>query len=99
MATPSAAPIKKSAAVDTEAFYEEKDPEAGLVPLSVVCLVVGVVLLVIQMLATDTVTTSPARQPSALMVPEVTRVDWETQDIATGQWRNRFDQMLPQIPQ
>ena len=99
MATPSAAPIKKSAAVDTEAFYEEKDPEAGLVPLSVVCLVIGIVLLVIQMLATDTVTTTPASQPSALMVPEVTRVDWEAQDPVTGQWRNRFDQMLPQIPQ
>lgn len=98
MATPSAAPIKRAAQKDTEQFYEEKDPEAGLVPLSVVCLILGVVLLVIQILATDTVTSSPANQPSGLMVPEVVRVDWETQD-ATGAWRSSFDRLLPQIPQ
>lgn len=98
MATPSAAPIKRAAQKETEQFYEEKDPEAGLVPLSVVCLILGVVLLVIQILATDTVTSSPANQPSGLMVPEVVRVDWETQD-ATGAWRSSFDRLLPQIPQ
>ena len=98
MATPSAAPIKRAAQKDTEQFYEEKDPEAGLVPLSVVCLILGVVLLVVQILATDTVTSSPANQPSGLMVPEVVRVDWETQD-ATGAWRSSFDRLLPQIPQ
>jgi hypothetical protein len=98
IATPSAAPIKRAAQKDTEQFYEEKDPEAGLVPLSVVCLILGVVLLIVQILATDTVTSSPANQPSGLMVPEVVRVDWETQD-ATGAWRSSFDRLLPQIPQ
>lgn len=98
IATPSAAPIKRAVQKDTEQFYEEKDPEAGLVPLSVVCLILGVVLLIVQILATDTVTSSPANQPSGLMVPEVVRVDWETQD-ATGAWRSSFDRLLPQIPQ
>lgn len=96
---PTAAPIKRAAVKDdSEQFYEEKDPEAGLVPLSVVCMVLGIVLLVIQMLGTDVVTTAPANQPSALMVPEVVRVDWENQD-ATGAWKNSFDRILPQIPQ
>ena len=98
IATPSAAPIKRAAQKDTEQFYEEKDPEAGLVPLSVVCLVLGIVLLTIQILATDTVTSSPANQPSGLMVPEVVRVDWENPD-ANGVWRSSFDRLLPQIPQ
>lgn len=98
MPTPSAAPVKRVAQQDSEDFYDEKDPEAGLVPLSVMCLVLGVVLLVVQMMATDTVVSTPANQPSALMVPENTRVDWETQD-ATGGWKSSFERVLPQIPQ
>ena len=98
MPTPSAAPAKRVSQQDSEEFYDEKDPEAGLVPLSVVCVVLGVVLLLVQMMATDTVMSSPANQPSALMVPEATRVDWETQD-ATGAWKSSFDRVLPQIPQ
>ncbi len=98
IATPASAPIKRAAKEDSEQFYEEKDPEAGLVPLSVVCMVLGVVLLVVQMLGTDVVTTAPANQPSPIMVPEVVRVDWENKD-ATGAWRNSFDRILPQIPQ
>jgi hypothetical protein len=96
--TPTAAPLKRQAQADTEQFYEEKDPEAGLVPLSVVCLVLGVVLLVVQMLSTDVVSSSPPNQPSPIMVPQVVKVDWESQD-ATGAWRSSFDRMLPQIPQ
>jgi hypothetical protein len=99
MATPSAAPIKRAAQRDPENLYEEKDPEAGLVPLSVVCLILSVVLLVIQILATDTVTSSPSNQPSGIMVPEVVRVDWETPDPTTGAWKSSFDRLLPQIPQ
>lgn len=98
MPTPSAAPAKRVSQQDSEEFYDEKDPEAGLVPLSVVCVVLGVVLLLFQMMATDTVMSTPANQPSALMVPEATRVDWETQD-ATGAWKSSFDRVLPQIPQ
>jgi hypothetical protein len=88
MPTPSAAPAKRVSQQDSEEFYDEKDPEAGLVPLSVVCVV----------MATDTVMSTPANQPSALMVPETTRVDWETQDAA-GAWKSSFDRVLPQIPQ
>jgi hypothetical protein len=98
MPTPSSAPVKRLPSAESEEFYDEKDPEAGLVPLSIGCVVLSVVLLVVQMLATDTVTSSPANQPSALMVPEVTRVDWETQDAA-GNWKSSFDRVLPQIPQ
>jgi hypothetical protein len=98
MPAPSAAPVKRMSQQDSEDFYDEKDPEAGLVPLSVMCLILGVVLLVVQMMATDTVMSAPANQPSALMVPENTRVDWETQD-ATGGWKSSFERVLPQIPQ
>lgn len=96
--TPSAAPVKRAVKEDSEQFYEETDPEAGLVPLSVICMVLSIVLLVVQMLGTDVVTTARANEPSALMVPEVVRVDWENQD-ATGAWKNSFDRILPQIPQ
>lgn len=98
IATPSAAPVKRAVKEDAEQLYDEKDPEAGLVPLSVACVILSVVLLVVQMLGTDVVTTAPAGQPSALMVPEVTRVDWENKD-ASGAWKNSFDRILPEIPQ
>lgn len=98
MATPSAAPVKRAAAQNDADLYEEKDPEAGLVGVSVMCLIASVILLVIQMLGTDLVVSSPPNQPSGLMVPETVGVDWERQD-ATGAWKSDFDRVLPQIPQ
>lgn len=99
ISAPQAAPVKRgAAAMDTDSFYEEKDPEAGLVPLSVIGLVFSIALLVVQMFSTDTVMTTPAGQPSPLMVPADQRVDWEAQD-AVGAWRNNFQKAMPAIPE
>jgi hypothetical protein len=97
--TPSAAPMKRAAREETESFYEEKDPEAGLVPLSAIAMVFAIVLLVVQMLSTDVVTTSSQGEASPIMVPEVVRVDWEVKDPVSGEWRSSFDRMIPEIPQ
>ena len=99
IAKPTSAPVKRAQQqVDTDAFYEEKDPEAGLVPLSVIGLVVGIALLVVQMFSTDVVSTAPVGQPSALMIPADTPVQWETKDVV-GTWRSSFDKLLPVIPE
>jgi hypothetical protein len=100
MAAPPSAPVKRAAAADSQQFYEdEKDPEAGLVGMSVLCLVASVVLLAVQMLGSDKVMSAPAGQASALMVPAVEKVDWEIYNAATQQWTNRFKDSLPTIPE
>jgi len=97
MASPSTTQVKRDTEKDPEQFYEDKDPEAGLVPISIGCLLASLALLAVQMLSTDSLTTSPPNQPSGFMIPAVERVEWETMDAA-GTWRNNFDKLLPQIP-
>jgi hypothetical protein len=91
--------MKRAAREEQDSFIEEKDPEAGLVPLSAACLVASAVWLVVQMFSTDTVSTTPAGQPSPIMVPAVQQVIWESQDPITGKWTNGFSKVLPDIPQ
>lgn len=99
MAAPPSAPIKRAAAAESQQFYDEKDPEAGLVPLSVICMVVSLVLMAIQMMGSDRMFSSPPGSPSPVMVPQLEKVDWETKDAATGIWRNNFKKVLPDVPQ
>lgn len=95
VSAPPSAPVKRTAAADSQQFYEEKDPEAGLVPLSVICMVLAVVLMSVQMFGGDRVTTSP---DSPIMVPPVVPVKWETKGL-DGKWTNSFRKALPDIPQ
>jgi hypothetical protein len=95
ISAPPSAPVKRTAAADSEQFYnDEKDPEEGLVPLSVVCFLLSAVLLVIQMFGSDRVSSSDA---SPIMVPKPNPAAWERLN-EDHTWSNaRFQ--LPQIPQ
>jgi len=95
VSAPPSAPVKRSAAADSQQFYEEKDPEAGLMPLTVVCLLLSVVLMTVQMFGSDRVSSSP---DSFIMVPPPVPVKWELRN-ADGSWTNNFRSALPQIPQ
>ena len=95
ISAPPSAPVKRSAAADAEQFYEEKDPEAGLVPLSVICFVLSVVLMVVQMFGADAVKTAERGEESSIMVPEKGKQDWENRS-ASGAWTSTFKTM--QIP-
>lgn len=102
IAAPPSAPIKRAAAADSQQFYEEKDPEAGLVPLSVICLVFSVVLMGVQLLSSDKVFPAPPGDTSSpIMVPGDSPTDhpWETFNKTTGAWQNKFKDVLPEIPQ
>ncbi len=100
MAPPPSAPIKRSAAADSQQFYEdEKDPEAGLVGMSVLCLVAAVALLVIQMVGSDKVMSAHQGEVSSFMVPADEKVSWESYNPATHQWTNKFKEVLPAIPE
>lgn len=93
VSTPPSGPVKRAGA--EEQFYnEEKDPEEGLVPLSVVCLLLSAVLLAIQMFGSDRISAS---NDSPIMVPLPNAASWET-PTPDHKWQNaRFK--LPEIPQ
>ena len=101
IAAPQSAPVKRAAPADSQQFYEEKDPEAGLVPLSVVCFVCSVVLMLLQMLSTDRVSgfTSKAGEDSPIMVPERVDPPWEKFNEAEHTYTSQFKAALPEIPQ
>ena len=96
VSAPPSAPVKRSAAADSQQFYEETDPDAGLMPLSAVCFILSVVLLAVQMLGGDKVT---AEDASPIMVPFSKPAKWETYNPDDGSWMNRFASQLPAIPQ
>jgi len=96
VSAPPSAPVKRTANQDAEQFYnDEKDPEEGLVPLSVVCLLLSAVLLVVQMFGSDRISTS---DDSPIMVPAPVPVKWETRN-EDRTWTNGFNRALPDIPQ
>lgn len=98
ISAPPSAPVKRAAAADSEQFYEEKDPEAGLMPLAAICFVLSAALLVIQMFGADMVKTDVAGGASPIMVPESGKQKWETR-MPSGAWDNTFQRTeLPSIP-
>lgn len=98
ISAPPSAPVKRSAAADAEQFYEEKDPEAGLVPLSVICFVLSAVLMFVQILGADAFKTAEPNDESAIMVPAKGKMDWETFSVSSGSWTNGFTSKLMKIP-
>lgn len=97
ISAPPSAPVKRSAAADAEQFYEEKDPEAGLVPLSIICFVLSAVLMVVQMFGADAVKSDPTGE-SPIMVPSAHAATWESRNAVTGIWTDNFKKELLPIP-
>jgi len=100
MAPPPSAPVKRAAAAESQQFYEdEKDPEAGLVGMSVLCLIVAIVLTAIQVLGSDKVASAAPGESSPIMVPADEKVNWEVYNAATDTWQSKFKEALPVIPE
>ncbi len=97
ISAPPSAPVKRSAAADAEQFYEEKDPEAGLVPLSVICFVLSAILMAVQMFGADALKSDPTGE-SPIMVPTANQQTWESRSAITGVWTNKFKDTLLPIP-
>lgn len=93
---PPSAPVKRPApASDSQQFYEDKDPEEGLVPLSVACFVFSVILLFVQMFGSDRIATS---EDSPIMVPSRTLATWES-PMPDGTINSNFNNVLPKLPE
>lgn len=97
ISAPPSAPVKRSAAADAEQFYEEKDPEAGLVPLSVICFVLSAVLMMIQILGSDSAGIVDTEGGSPIKVPAKQQMEWETLS-PSGVWGSNLASKLLKIP-
>lgn len=92
VSAPPSAPVKRTAAADSQQFYEEKDPEDGLLVPAVLCFILSAVLMGIQMLGSDRVTSNA---DSPIMVPPAAPAKWEKHE--QGKWVNNFDKSMPTV--
>jgi hypothetical protein len=99
ISAPQSAPVKRSAMADSQEFYEEKDPDAGLMPLSIFCFLFAAVLLAAQILSTDKLTFSPEGEDSQIMVPAASPAKWEDRNQETGKYTSKWTSALPSIPE
>jgi hypothetical protein len=95
---PSSAPVKR-AQVDAEQFYEERDPEAGLMGLSIWCLITAAVLLGVQLISTDRYFSAPPGDEASMMIPQYNPPKWEERDPETRRITDSFSTALPDLPQ
>lgn len=83
VAAPAAA--ARSAAQDSAMLYEEKDPEAGLAPLAVVCTVLAIGLCLLNMFGSDAPKMWAEPGESSAFLPPLPKIPaWEQSDGAGG---------------
>lgn len=93
--SPPSAPLKRA---EESAVYEEKDPEAGLAPLAIVCTVLAMVLMCLNLLGSDRAFYAEPGQESAFMVPPPVIQKWETPSPAgDGTFVSEFNKTLSTI--
>ena len=95
LAAQPSAPLKKAAAAEED--YEEKDPEAGLMPLAVVCSVLAALVMVVSLLSTDKAGfTAADGENSAIMSPPANDPKWEEKQ-ADGTHISTFEKTLKAV--
>jgi len=91
----AAAAAKRPSAQD-EPLYEEKDPEAGLAPLAVVCTVLALALMSLSLLSSDRVFFANPGEESSFMVPAPNIQAWE-QSNGDGTFVSTFNKTLKDL--
>ncbi len=93
--TPPSAPVKQRAAQDE--YFDDKDPEAGLAPLAVVCMILSIFLMGINVLSTDKAGFFADKgSESAFMVPAPADPAWEVKQ-PDGSHKSTFPTKLSEI--
>lgn len=92
--TPPSAPAKRT---EDDTIYEEKDPEAGLAPLAILCMVLAIALLGVNLLGTDgaKLYANPG-ESSAFLVPASEDPPWE-QRQQDGTHKSTFSTKLTEV--
>ncbi|MCE9519831.1 MAG: hypothetical protein K8R87_09800, partial [Verrucomicrobia bacterium] len=91
--TPLSAPVKQRTA--QEEYVDEKDPEAGLAPLAVVCMILSIALMGVNLLGTDKAFFDE-KGDSAFMVPAPNDPAWEVKQ-SDGSHKSTFSTKLSEI--
>lgn len=92
--TPLSAPVKQR--TTQEEYVDEKDPEAGLAPLAVVCMILAIALMGVNLLGTDKAFFAEKGSESAFMVPAPDNPAWEVKQD-DGSHKSTFSTKLSEI--
>lgn len=92
--TPPSAPARQQSG--EEEYYEEKDPEAGLTPLAVVCMVLALALMAVNLLGTDRAFFADKGTESSFLVPAPDDPAWE-QKQPDGTHQSTFSSKLAEV--
>lgn len=84
------------APVESAPLYEEKDPEAGLAPLAVVCTVLAIGVMALNLLGSDRAFFANPGETSSFMVPPPEIPAWEQSD-GVGGYTSSFTSELRKI--
>ncbi len=97
IAVPPSAPARRQAD-DYNDGLEEKDPEAGLAPLAIVCTVLAIVLMAVNLVGSEKFLSTPPGETSSFTVPAAERPSWESENLEQpGTYRSTFDKELQDI--
>ena len=77
-------------APEQETHFEEKNPEAGLAPLAVLCMVLALALMAVNLLGTDKAFFAEKGQDSSFMVPASEDPSWEKVNPQDGTHTSSF---------
>jgi len=96
-------PMNRPAAVPTsspartlpqdEPLYEEKDPEAGLAPLAILCTVLALGLMTLSLLGSDKIFYASPGDTTSFMVPPPDIQKWE-EPVGDGTYVSSFNKVL-----
>jgi hypothetical protein len=95
IATPPSAPAKR-AGEESAPMEEERDPEAGLAPLAIVCTVLALALMALNIFGSDRAFSADIGSDSPFMVPIAPHTPWETKND-DGTYTSNFTSQLKEI--
>jgi hypothetical protein len=98
IATPPSAPVKRGGEEST-IIEDERDPEAGLAPLAVVCTVLALALMALNLFGSDRAGFyAEPGSDSPFMVPQAPLTPWEKETApGSGEYQSSFNAELKKI--
>jgi hypothetical protein len=96
---PATAAPAKQAGQDSAPLYDEKDPEAGLAPLAIVCSILAAALMFVNLAGSEMIFSAQEdSDASAFKVPSLAPQSWEQENPdKPGTYRSTFDEDLKKI--
>ena len=98
ISAPATAAPARQTGQDSAPLYDEKDPEAGLAPLAIVCTLLALALMAVNLLGSEKFFSTPAGETSAFTVPALEKPSWEQENPdKPGTYRSTYEDDLKKI--